>query len=535
MRTKKLKIGIFLISCLFVVNTEVIAKTDSVATLNNNISLNIQEKNKLKIKSSKPVNKITTQLFLSEEEALQNYFQTQKEMDIEDIKRLWESTVERNPVIKFALKKLALPADQRRVHSSRMTKTLSTLISGASILPSMLGADAITSSVTSAGGSLASRVVSKRNLPKDIPLSDTELIQLARLIEELQDRLIKNYYTYKSDLESFKIARENLSIQNKIYYEAIQSNKELSIIAAKTLYDRALQSELKLKQNIKLSRLELERLAGKKALTNLDLGKLVFNQENIRFTENDSANIDNTPPVPNKEIKTYSNKNLNVIAEEICSELEEEEQNMLADLRILWNATMERSETIRFSIMKLSNPDGEVEKRSAVKKILSPLANVASVIGVSASNPVAATSALFGGELLNSLLSDDNKLNAKLSKVTDADLVLLAQEADNLQRKLVTLYYSYYSALKELNLVDKVVSNSYNSYVSSLTSTPEVQIVADIFYRDALNSQYEKRQQLLSDRVALEQFVGNKAVISVEKNLKEKYDISLANDTILRK
>ena len=33
---------------------------------------------------------------------MKEYFLIQKKMDIEDIKLLWESSVERNPVIKFA-------------------------------------------------------------------------------------------------------------------------------------------------------------------------------------------------------------------------------------------------------------------------------------------------------------------------------------------------------------------------------------------------------------------------------------------------
>src|SRR3989339_2275698 len=105
---------------------------------------------------------------------------------------------------------------------------------------------------------------------------------------------------------------------------------------------------------------------------------------------------------------------------------------MLSDLNILWNAAVERNETIRFAILKLSNPDGKIEKKDAVKKILSPLTSIASMIGVGVGDPVAATSAVIGGGMLNSLLSSDNaELNAHLSKVTDSDLVLLAQETDN--------------------------------------------------------------------------------------------------------
>ena len=116
---------------------------------------------------------------------------------------------------------------------------------------------------------------------------------------------------------------------------------------------------------------------------------------------------------------------------------------LLADLQILWEAAVEKSETIRFAIVKLSNPDGEEAKVSLVKRILSPIANIAPVVGIGLSDPVSATGAMFGGELINSIISDDRRVNERFSKVTDADLVMLAQETDALQEKLVILYYNY--------------------------------------------------------------------------------------------
>ncbi len=61
---------------------------------------------------------------------------------MEDIDNLWKGTVENNQVIGlFALKKLVTPESQRRIHSSLMAKTLSAIVSGASLAPSLIGAD----------------------------------------------------------------------------------------------------------------------------------------------------------------------------------------------------------------------------------------------------------------------------------------------------------------------------------------------------------------------------------------------------------
>ena len=131
---------------------------------------------------------------------------------------------------------------------------------------------------------------------------------------------------------------------------------------------------------------------------------------------------------------------------------------------------------------------------------------------------------MFGGSLLNSLLSDDAaQFNSKLSKVTDTDLVLLAQETDNLQQKLVSLYCNYTAALTELNFLDSVVENRKNYYESSVQKNmPELKTVADMFYKESLTDQYKSRQAFLGTHVELEQFVGNTALVSVDKSIKQR-------------
>ena len=210
-----------------------------------NIDLQIKSDEKPIIKITDPVKKIDGTVFATDEQKMQEAFQIQKKIDIEDIRNLWESTVDRNSVIKFALKKLAMPPEQRRVHSSLMAKTVATLISGASILPSILGADSIASTATAAGGNLAGRIITNSTKPKDMPLTDTELLQLAKVIEELQNKLISNYYDYKSSIEAIKVCRQNIILQNKNYSDALKENNTIGMIASSALYDKELLNELK--------------------------------------------------------------------------------------------------------------------------------------------------------------------------------------------------------------------------------------------------------------------------------------------------
>ena len=127
-------------------------------------------------------------LLVNDEQVIQELISRQKEKDVEDIENLWKGTVENNQVIGFALKTLATPESQRRIHSSLMAKTLSAVVAGASLAPSLIGADYMTQSTAFAAGRLAQNLINRKNMPTEIPLTDTELIELAGLVENLQDK-----------------------------------------------------------------------------------------------------------------------------------------------------------------------------------------------------------------------------------------------------------------------------------------------------------------------------------------------------------
>ena len=96
---------------------------------------------------------------INDEQVLQELIKMQKQKDIEDIENLWKGTVENNQVIGFALKKLATPESQRRIHSSLMAKTLSAVVAGASFAPSLMGADYLLQSSAFAAGRLAQNLI----------------------------------------------------------------------------------------------------------------------------------------------------------------------------------------------------------------------------------------------------------------------------------------------------------------------------------------------------------------------------------------
>lgn len=253
-------------------NVEVQGGTTSTTVSEQGIGLNLDGESKQTIKISDPVKKFDGKLVNKAKE--QQAFRIQKEMDVEDIRTLWGATIERNTVIKFAVKKLSMPPETRRIHSSLMAKSLSGLVGGVAFLPNLLGADGFTSTASSAAGRIISRLIAKKTIPKEVPLTDSELLQLAAIIDELQNRLIKSYYDYKSSIEALKVCRQNIMLQNVNYSNSLKSGDGIAIIASSALYDKELLDELKLKQQIKIHRLELERLAGAKVVDELNLGKI---------------------------------------------------------------------------------------------------------------------------------------------------------------------------------------------------------------------------------------------------------------------
>jgi len=210
-------------------------------------------------------------LLMSDEDYMKEIIGLQREKDLEDIESLWEGTVNNNQVISFALKKLATPESQRRIHSSLLSKTLSAMVAGASFAPMFLGQNYMVQSGSFAAGRLAQNLINKKNVPQEIPLTDTEMIELAGLIENLQDRIINTYYNYKNSLSQLKETRTKLLLYSKNYSNALEREDLLEITISSSLYDGLLIDEFYHLENAKKYHLALQRMAGKKVVDSLNL------------------------------------------------------------------------------------------------------------------------------------------------------------------------------------------------------------------------------------------------------------------------
>lgn len=241
--------------------------------------IGLERSTKQKIYLSKPIENETKSLTINNEEVIKSLLTQQQKKDIEDIEMLWDAAVSNNNVIKFALKKLAIPEEQRRVHSSLMTKTLSAIVSGACYLPSFTGQNTMVQSASFASARLANTLINKKTTPKEIPLTDTEIIELAGVIESLQDNIISAYYDYKMALNQLKEARSMLVLYNQNFSNALQKADELEILISSNLYDNVQLEEFELKEKVKKHELALIRLSGEKTIKKLNLYQYNINNE----------------------------------------------------------------------------------------------------------------------------------------------------------------------------------------------------------------------------------------------------------------
>lgn len=226
------------------------------------------------LQASPKVKKLDTDLSIHvKTEQLESLLEIQRKVDEADLESLWEATIQKNPVIRFSLEKLATPSDLQTKQSSRfMTKTLNMLISGATMVPAMLpGASMYQNMGSMAVGNALQNMVNGKTQVNVGSLSATEQIQLASLIDELKLRLIHSYQDYKNTLQNLAQSHQVTVKNNSLYAKALGTKNNLVIMASGAAYYQSVISETTLRQKAKLHRVQLERLAGPEAVNRLEL------------------------------------------------------------------------------------------------------------------------------------------------------------------------------------------------------------------------------------------------------------------------
>lgn len=226
--------------------------------------------------------------------------------------------------------------------------------------------------------------------------------------------------------------------------------------------------------------------------------------------------------IKSSQYLTYADLSIKKMALEISKEIEIDYNEMLADLSLLWQGAATRSDTIKFAIYKLSNPDKDKPDSGAVKKVLTTIAGMSTMVGAGMGNPVLASAALIGGNTLGIMSTDTKALNYKYTQVTDADMIILVRKVEELQQKVVDMYYDYLTARRLYNMTTEMVARSYENYKASQNLSKPVVLMTDTFYREALDEQQKARGCFFEKRSRLEQLVGNEVFKDFEAMLDKR-------------
>lgn len=221
---------------------------------------------------------------------------------------------------------------------------------------------------------------------------------------------------------------------------------------------------------------------------------------------------------------TYADLSIKQISREVAADLELDQEDMVGDLSVLWQGAASQSDTINFALYKLANPDEDKPDEKSVKKVLTTIASMSTLVGAGMGNPLLAGGSLIGGNILGIMSQDTKALNYKYTKVTDADMIILVRKIEDLQQRTVDLYYNYMMARKRLKMIEQITADRKKNYDLSQTMPKEVILITDAYYRTALDNQMKARSDYYAKRAALEQFVGNDTFAQFEKDLKERED-----------
>lgn len=249
-----------------------------------------------------------------------------------------------------------------------------------------------------------------------------------------------------------------------------------------------------------------------------DSPEKVYVEVGIQAVEKEYVEKDTSIEHTSDEL-TYADLSLKRMSSEIASELSLEEKAMISDLSLLWRGAATQSDTINFALYKLANPEADKPDEKSIKKVLTTIASMSTLVGAGMGNPIIATGSLIGGNVLGIMSQDTKALNYKYTKVTDADMIILVRKIEDLQQRAVDLYYDYMTARKQLEMIDKLVLQRKKNYELAQNASREIILITDAYYRSALDMQTKAKSDFFAKRAALEQFVGNETFVQFEKEL----------------
>ncbi len=192
-----------------------------------------------------------------------------------DLQLLWRETLIKNPVVRFCVGNLTSPASLNAKRSSLfVAKTLNTLIQGASVGTLFLPGGSLYRDMTIAtvGQALSNLATNKLTPTQEARmLSQTELIQLAQVVDTLKLRLTDHYLALRHSLTQLeRLEAQANALQHQYERAKKEGNTALAMMLGMTYHQTALK-RLEAQEKFLASQQVLERLAGQGVVSRLAL------------------------------------------------------------------------------------------------------------------------------------------------------------------------------------------------------------------------------------------------------------------------
>lgn len=214
-------------------------------------------------------------------------------------------------------------------------------------------------------------------------------------------------------------------------------------------------------------------------------------------------------PTPKKKTdKLIINKQ-----EELSELIKMQKQSEIEDIELLWKATVDNNQLIKFTMQKLNTPEGQRRLHSSLAaKTLSAVVYGATFLPAFSGADALVQSASFAtGRLINNFLN--RKAIPQTELISDTELIELAGTIEGLQDTIISAYYNYKGSLNKLKDTRARIVLYNKNYSEALKKNIKAElIISSSLYEDMLLEEYFEEQEAKKYYLELERLAGAKTV-----------------------
>lgn len=180
---------------------------------------------------------------------------------MQDLAMLWQGAATKSDIIKFALYKLANP-DQDKPDEKSVKKVLQSIANMSTLVGAGMGNPLLSGGAFVGGNVLGIMSQDDKTINyKYTKVNDADMIILVRKIDDLQQKVVNNYYDYMTARKLLDMTTKMAQQRYQNYQLAQNGSKEL-ILITDAYYREALDVQMKARSDFYAKRAALEQLVG---------------------------------------------------------------------------------------------------------------------------------------------------------------------------------------------------------------------------------------------------------------------------------